>query len=536
MTDSNSEKSADRPGQPEAEPDAPSGLDNIDFDELAKLRNVEEVQEPWSVKKLVKTFKKNIEHFGSLAASILFHLIIVALFITVAVEGPRKMEKEIEVFMVEPDAKGPPPPPRPPPSQQTQQTREMSRATASQRSSSASKYAVKALSAPGAGMSAANFARIAGPSVAPATSIKAGDIKVDTGMTKKITQQNVARVTNVRDFQKDWGVQGSGTRVKAKFTIFQAKYKGGDWNCNPESLQNMMLQIKEWSKDRIDPNLAPEVLDVGTDKLFTLKPPFVYLTGHRDFTLLDNEVKNIRDYLMLGGAVWADSALAGRRSRFDVAFRREMGRVFPDREFEELNPDHELFDSFFQNTPLPSGMNFYHEPAEVINIGEHVAVIYTLNGYGHFWESRLNRDNKIEFGRINVNMGTTNKPLWRHVYGPHLSGVDSRIIFRNINNTTVRDAYKFGINVVVHLLTRYQKQFLFLPKELPKTGAGAKPATASAAVSSSNAATTSLTSSDPKDKKADAKSATTVPSSSRGRPAAPTKAPDKDKDKSKVKK
>jgi hypothetical protein len=233
-----------------------------------------------------------------------------------------------------------------------------------------------------------------------------------------------------------------------------------------------MFQIRQWSKDRIDASVTPAILDIGTDQIFTLKPPFVYLTGHKDFHFLDREVKNLRDYITLGGCVWADSALAGRRSRFDIAFRREIKRVLPDRDFEIVKPDHEMFGTFFADVMLPTGMNFYQEPAEIINVGEELAVLYTLNGYGHFWETRLNRDGKIEWSRVNLaNQG--GRPHWAWVYGPHLWGAENKIIYRNINDITVRDNYKFGINVVVHLLTRYQKHFRFLPKELP-VGEGMK--------------------------------------------------------------
>jgi len=211
---------------------------------------------------------------------------------------------------------------------------------------------------------------------------------------------------------------------------------------------------------------VPEVLDIGTDKLFTLHPPFVYLTGHKNFRLADNEVKNLRDYLNVGGAIWGDSALAGRRSRFDIAFRREMKRVLPDRDFEIVSENHEIFDTFFDKIVLPTGMNYYHEPIEMINIGGKLAVLYTLNGYGHLWEARLNRDGKIEYGLVNL-AERGKKPAWRHVYGPHIGGREGRIIYRNISNDTTRDTYKFGINVVVHLLTRYQREFKLLPKELP---------------------------------------------------------------------
>ncbi len=231
-----------------------------------------------------------------------------------------------------------------------------------------------------------------------------------------------------------------------------------------------MLQIRRWSRDRLEANLHPDVLDVGTDQLFEIKPPFVYLTGHKNFTLLDKEVENLRDYLMLSGAIWADSALAGRRSRFDMAFRREMKRVLPDRDFEIVPNDHDMLDTFFDRISLPPGMNFYQEPSEMINIGDLLAVLYTLNGYGHFWETRLDINNKIEWKRIKVGVNPkTNRPIWSHVYGPHLyPHAMGPILYRNINDTTVEANYKFGINVVVHLLTRYQEKFRHLPLELPE--------------------------------------------------------------------
>lgn len=275
----------------------------------------------------------------------------------------------------------------------------------------------------------------------------------------------------VRDFTGGWvkddstpiGLVGNNRKqLKAQFTVFKAKYQDGDWNCNPADVENLLLQIKRWSEGRIDAQLHPEVLDIGTDRIFEIKPPFVYLTGHKNFQLLDREVHTLRDYLLVGGAIWADSALVGRHSRFDLAFRREIAKVLPGRDFEAVPPDHDLFHAFFDKTQLPSGMNGYRETAEIINIGNHLAVLYTLNGYGHLWESRLNSTGDIE--RSLVNVGTLGRPAWAHVYGPHLG---NGILYRNVNDASVRDAYKFGINVVVHLLTRYQDALRFLPKELP---------------------------------------------------------------------
>ncbi len=134
----------------------------------------------------------------------------------------------------------------------------------------------------------------------------------------------------------------------------------------------------------------------------------------------------------------------------------------------------------------PDGLNYYQEPAEMINIGKELAVLYTLNGYGHFWEARLKeKENQIEWNAVLV--GTNLNALIRsrgrnrrkndlfgpqvicaYVYGPRAR---DNVIRRNYNDRTVTDSYKFGNNVVAHLLTRYRKYFKFLPADLPKKSA-----------------------------------------------------------------
>lgn len=359
-----------------------------------------------------------------------------------------------------------PPPMPPPPQQKTQETEVQTKEVKVATAPSVSKDTVRlTVNAPSTFQRAVD-APVVAPSISPAS------VKIGTALSTRIAQAEITRLQRVRSFQKAWKVQGSGRNTQAEFTIFKCKYQDGDWNCNPNDVHYLLLQIRRWSRDRLKASLHPKTLDVGTDEIFTIKPPFLYLTGHVDFHFLDKEVTNIRDYLMLGGCVWADSALAGRRSRFDMAFRREMKRVLPDRDFEIVPPDHEMFDTYFENIRQPSGMNYYQEPAEMINIGDELAVLYTLNGYGHFWETQLNSAGKIEWNLVPVRDGegkivrdSRGRPRWHHVYGPHLGHRFSGILYRNINDTTVNDNYKFGINVVVHLLTRYQDKFRFLPLE-----------------------------------------------------------------------
>jgi hypothetical protein len=160
-----------------------------------------------------------------------------------------------------------------------------------------------------------------------------------------------------------------------------------------------------------------------------------------------------------------------------MAFRREMHRVLPDREWEVLPDDHEIYDTFFVNIGLPAGMNYYREPIEIMRVNDEIAVIYTLNGYGHFWEARLKeKEDKIEFGRVKLSKPGEKPIRWAWLFGPHAYGGGwqsvyiKKVIYRNVSDESTVAAYKFGINTVVHLLTRYQKQFMYLPKDITPTG------------------------------------------------------------------
>ncbi len=131
-----------------------------------------------------------------------------------------------------------------------------------------------------------------------------------------------------------------------------------------------------------------------------MKPPFVFFTGHRDFKLTDKEVENLQKYLQLGGCVWGDSSLPGNRSRFDIAFRREMKRVLPDQDiaWETLPPDHPIYTQtyFPEIKAVPRGMNFYQEPVYALKHFGEVAVIYTANDYGDMWQIGLNEQGQYD--------------------------------------------------------------------------------------------------------------------------------------------
>ncbi|MBI5687037.1 MAG: DUF4159 domain-containing protein [Verrucomicrobia bacterium] len=260
------------------------------------------------------------------------------------------------------------------------------------------------------------------------------------------------RLTAASGFLKSGSsVSGSGRATRARFACYWAIYQGGDWNCNPLALPNLTAQVARWSRDRIQQKTEPQPIVVSSKDLFTIKPPFIFVTGHKDFTFTDEEVENLRQYLHAGGAIWADNDLPGRRSRFDIAFRREMKRVLTDREFEKLPEDHPIMAAYYPLRKLPSGMNFYQEPIEVLRlIADEIAVVYTLNAYGDLWESALDENDKID-----RQLYRTSARGGYHKWGPHFGSYYTATHYRNVNDESVLNSYKLGINIVIHLLTRY---------------------------------------------------------------------------------
>jgi hypothetical protein len=285
----------------------------------------------------------------------------------------------------------------------------------------------------------------------------------------------------IREFTGGWGKgsgSGTGTRQREfEFTAFIAKYNGGNWNSVfrvvdniPQgALPNLLEFMSKESRDKIKTNYNKvEPVPLDSDRIFAAKPPFIFFTGSQDFVLSDKEVENLQKYVRLGGAIWGDSSVPGRGSSFDIAFRREMRRVIPDKDkdFEALSPN----DAIFRRSPYfpeikkqPPGLNFYDEPVYVMRYFGEVAVIYTANDYGDMWqfgikqlgprEWELNNDRNERGERVALDWDLyLNNGLYIH-------NVDPRPPIQ-----ALLDTYKFGTNMVIHLLTRWEDKLRSAPR------------------------------------------------------------------------
>ena len=172
--------------------------------------------------------------------------------------------------------------------------------------------------------------------------------------------------------------QAQLTQPPAEFTIARVKYSGGgDWYSDPSSLPNLLRFIEQHTNMHV---VAEEArVSISDKELFSY--PYLYMTGHGNITLSDEEASRLRWYLEHGGFLHADDNYG-----MDASFRREMKKVFPDKELVELPFSHGIYHCHFG---FPEGLPKIHE-----HDGG------PPHGYGIFHERRL-----VLFYSFNTDLG-----------------------------------------------------------------------------------------------------------------------------------
>ena len=131
------------------------------------------------------------------------------------------------------------------------------------------------------------------------------------------------------------------------FKLAVLKYDGGgDWYANlTTSIPNLIQFCNQELKTTIDSE--QEVVEIGSKELF--KFPFVHMTGHGNVIFSDQEVQNLRKYLMSGGFLHIDDNYG-----MDQFVRSEIKKVFPEYELIELPFSHPIYHQKYNfNNGLP---------------------------------------------------------------------------------------------------------------------------------------------------------------------------------------
>jgi hypothetical protein len=133
-------------------------------------------------------------------------------------------------------------------------------------------------------------------------------------------------------------------------TIARLQYGGGgDWYVGPSTLPNLLQEIRT----RTGVAVAAQPVTVRPTDPHLWRYPFLFMAGHGNIRFTDEELVVLRRYLLSGGFLLADDCYG-----MDESFRREMRRLFPDKELVEIPRDHPVYHSFYS---FPEGLPKIHE-------------------------------------------------------------------------------------------------------------------------------------------------------------------------------
>jgi hypothetical protein len=156
------------------------------------------------------------------------------------------------------------------------------------------------------------------------------------------------------------------------FHIGRVKYAGGgDWYNDPTEEVNLLNYVKAHTNLKVKAEY--KFVDIASDEIFSY--PFLFLTGHGNIVFTDDEILRLRKYLEGGGFLYIDDDYG-----LDKFIRREMKRVYPDKDFVELPFNHKLYHIVYD---FPTGPPKTHEhdgkPPQGfgIFIDKRLAVYYT---------------------------------------------------------------------------------------------------------------------------------------------------------------
>lgn len=144
------------------------------------------------------------------------------------------------------------------------------------------------------------------------------------------------------------------------------KYEGGgDWYANPTALPNLIKFCNENITTNIDSK--PQVVKVSSSEIYNY--PIVFLTGHGNVFFSKEASQNLRNYLASGGFLHISDNYG-----LDKYIRKEMKKVFPDLDFQEIPYNHPIYNQKYKFTSLPKIHQHNNKPAQ---------------GFGLFYEGQL---------------------------------------------------------------------------------------------------------------------------------------------------
>ena len=186
------------------------------------------------------------------------------------------------------------------------------------------------------------------------------------------------------------------------FTMTRLHYSGGgDWYADPSSIPNLLNFVSKHTN--IELNKNENRARIGSDEFYDSY--YIYLTGHGNIKFTDTEAHLMRNFLLNGGFLHADDNYG-----MDKAFRREMKKVFPDKDWVEIPKDHLIFHIHYKfNNGLPKIHEHDNKRPQALALfdNEKIIALYTYESdLGDGWEDSSVHGNSESKRKEALKMGT----------------------------------------------------------------------------------------------------------------------------------
>jgi hypothetical protein len=201
-----------------------------------------------------------------------------------------------------------------------------------------------------------------------------------------------------------------------EFVFATVQYDSGDWDSAPLVPANIIDSVARYTSIPVRPSGV--IVPLSSPELF--RYPFTYLTGHLPVRFSEQERLNLRTYVERGGFLFVDDHNHDIDGAFHKTATEEITRAVGP--LVELPNDHVLYRAFFKfedGPPTTShelngwGDNLVHKHLLAVLHNGQIGVLYSNKDYSSEWS--YHPDNKR---------------------------------FMSLDNT------RFGVNIVVHALTR----------------------------------------------------------------------------------
>ncbi|MCM2369937.1 DUF4159 domain-containing protein [Aporhodopirellula aestuarii] len=137
------------------------------------------------------------------------------------------------------------------------------------------------------------------------------------------------------------------TFVRIKYDSYGGRGGGGGWATDyRDSDLNFSLRLQQLTSMKVNPE--PIVLELTDERLFDY--PFIYIIEPGSLVFSQEEVDALRRYCLNGGFLMVDDFWGD--SQYEN-MRRELERVFPDRQPFEVPLEHEIFHNVYDMKEKP---------------------------------------------------------------------------------------------------------------------------------------------------------------------------------------